>query len=528
MSGIGLSGFLGHNPESEKLGGGGRENWLPSWKDKGEIVVWLHTLAPIVPSFSHPFMEEGEAEDRETGKIKRFLRFPKFVSPDPERVHVNQYFRDRESGVLKIVLEPPPPSGRGVVSIADPFLLLREWLRWEGSRERIPLDQTVFEWTDYKNRNAQIQWRLGTLSGLEERGNDWQQSLDTRQEYLFVVVPDAKPERPLLTRESKLLGDCVRQVIKNEIESKGDEAGDPTQNPYALKWRYDEKERVPMKKYSALRFDRAEYRDEIYELITAEGFPDPREHAKFVRDDMVKMRAAMQAAAQVELPLDLIFSSDPDVRRQVLLGTYPGADGGRRVSSSGSGDAGGGEPRGRREETAGARPPSKPGAPRPAGGARAPRSEAEAESAPRAAPGGRRRMKAPAEPPPKAAPKEETIPCDSCGEPMGPRDPRCPKCGAEYEVDGEPEQQRQEAPREQPKQPPQKAAPAAATKARRPPSAKKEPEPAPEQGGERDAEGADVAPAKCWACGSRNIGKNEKGQIACLDCGVEQSDEVPF
>lgn len=139
---------------------------------------------------------------------------------------------------------------------------------------------------------------------------------------------------------------------------------------------------------------------------------------------------------------------------------------------------------------------------------------------------------------PEPEPEVEKIPCDKCGHPMLPTETKCPKCGAEYEVDGEPEKPAPKAAAPAStrvdSKPSAASAPAAeptSSKVKKPGGPKKaKPEPQVEQGGERDTEGEPAAemPAKCWACNSKNIGKNEKGAIACLDCGVEQSDEVPF
>ena len=101
MSGLGISGFIKHNDAQNSS----RGQWLKQWKKngKGEICVWLHTRAPIVPCHSHSFMLEDEYEDKETGRTLPVLRFPRFVSPDPEIVHKSQYFRNDDD-----TLQVPP------------------------------------------------------------------------------------------------------------------------------------------------------------------------------------------------------------------------------------------------------------------------------------------------------------------------------------------------------------------------------------------------------------------------------------
>lgn len=537
-SGIGLREFLGRDPDSQKMGGGGgRRDYVDrEWKKKGEFIFWLHALASPLPAFVHSFAEEREFEDKETKKTKRYLGFPRFNSPDPERVHANQFFRSKETGILKI-LTLDRDDEKYTRSFADPFLILREWLRWEVDRKRLSTEEVVFEWQNPKEREL-IRWEAGHLSGLEKRGErNWSASLDTKNEYVFVVVPEVNPEKPLIFQETQLIGDAIRKVIKEQIESDGDE-GDPLgAKPYAFKVKYDADEKSPMKKYTALRYNQAKYRDEIYELINSEEYPDPAEQVKFHRDDLTKIRAAFEAAAQIDLPLDQIFDPDPEVRRLILIGEY---DQGRSTKASPRGDTQRQEPQD--APRTGARPPATPGAAKPARGAAPPQGGAQAPAAPG------RRLKAP----PAEKPVEpETVPCDRCGKQMDPKASVCPHCGAEYEVDGEPEAAPQESPKEEPKK-----------KGAAPPPASKESEPAPEapkrtggrkrggaappaekpaprepgdDGPEEDAIAAaesrnapDGTPTKCWACGDPRIKKNEKGVFVCENCGVDQEDAVPF
>lgn len=486
--GLGLGDFLRHDPDAEKAGGG--RGWLDKWKEKGEIILWLHTRAPIYPVWSHTLMLEDSYEDKETQKTKDVLRFPRYVSPDANVVHVNQFFRE-DDGRMRVLPD------------RDPFLLVREHLRALGNAG-VDWNTVVFSWTDFKNRNALIEWELGKISGLEKRGQDWNKSLDTKLEFIFTVVADSDPGKgPVLTRETKLLAEKVREMIKNEIDSKGVEAGDPMISPYAMKWKFDKNAKSPMNSYSAFRFDRAECTDEVWNAIggpeDSEAPPDASDIAKFKDADLVKIRASMEKAAQIELPFDAIFSEDPEVRRAVALGQY--ARGAKTISTPAT------PPPAQRQTSGG---PTRPGAssgatrPGPATRTQAPattqapaqrrvtqaaaQTQTKAEPAPSSAPSSsgpasRRRKVAEAAPPPPKEPEVEKIPCDECGEPMLPTATECPKCGAQYDV-----------------------TPEAATV---------------EAGGERDAEGEPVA--SCWSCGSKNLEGNK-----CKDCGIDQGDNIPF
>jgi hypothetical protein len=305
-SGLGIAGLLKHTSDS---GGGGQ--WLRTWRKKGvgEVTIWLHTRAPIVPCFSHSFMFEDEYEDKETQKTVPTLRYPRFVSPDAEIVHRNQYFRN-DDGTMQV-----PPD-------LDPFLLLREWLRF--GAEHIGLEDPIFKWHNAKERKD-IVWERGTLSGQVKRGkNNFNHSLDTKLEYIYVVVDnDDVDAGPVLAREGKLVSQKIVEVIKHQQKQYGDVEGDPTQHPYAFQI-IAEDASSPMNAYKAFKAERAAFSDEVWAQVSSEDFPDPLQYGQPSEGDMEKIRELFEQAAQVELPLDQIFSEDPAVRRDVTRPTGGG------------------------------------------------------------------------------------------------------------------------------------------------------------------------------------------------------------
>ncbi len=537
-SGIGLGGFLDQSADDGK--GGGGSGFLSGWKDKKEVVIWLHTRVQPVTLWGHQFIEEAEIKERdeagkETGKQKRVLRFPRFPSPDPKEVHARQYFR--EKGISYEPMQTPP--------VRDPFLLLREWLRLQGKGAKLPLDQIVFEWTDHKNRGALISWRLGELSKLVKTGqSNFNHTLDSKYEGLFAVVDDADLEKGVtVAREGKLLTELMREVIKEQVDSRGVEEGDPTRSPYAFKWKFDKDAKSPMDTYKCYRFDRAAYTEAVFAAITSEEVPDLAKHATFQEDDLVKVRAAFEAAAQIQLPLDQIFSDDADVRASVLdprrmptfaTGTTTsdgGAQQARKPAANPPSKPGAAKPP---ATTGGPKPPSggtKPPAAKPA--AAAPKTEAPPET-PAPGTGGRRRKKVADEAPPPP-PEPERIKCEDCDYMLLPTDAKCPQCGAEYEVDPDEDAAPAPAPTPAPKQ----AAPKAPASGPKPPSGggpkppsgggpkKPAAAPAPDaEGGASDADDAGLpSPDECFACGSKNITNGK-----CDDCGIGQSadDDIPF
>jgi hypothetical protein len=505
---MGISSFVEHTRKNS-FGG----SFLDKWKDDGKIVVWLHTLVDPVAVWSHSFCFLDTVEDKESGKQKAILRFPHYVSPDPETVHRNQYFRKDDDDTLRV-----PPD-------RDAFLLLREWLR---RAEHISLEQGVFRWTNPKNNDVQT-WTRGELSGLVKRGRNFGHSLDTKQQYLFAVVRnDAPKDGVFLARETALLGKRIAEVIKQRQEEHGEDGGDPQKHPYSFVWSYDDKAKSPMDSYKAWKGDH-ELTQDVWDAITSDSPPDLTEFSTPRDGDQDKIRAAMEDAAQVDLPFDEIFSEDPAVRLDLALGRAkarpptraaapppasapsvakppvprpaPGPAAARPAASVPATPAQ--RPAAPAQSSAVAKPGpvvrSPPAAPpaqaaRPNGAQRPP--PATGPTPPVATPGpaspavaGRTRRRKPdpePEPEPAPEPEEEQVACDDCGIAMPVSATKCPNpaCGAEYDVD---------------------------------------PDDAGEAAEAAPAEPAAAVATECWSC---------QGPVAndkCSSCGIEQqSDEIPF
>lgn len=555
--GLGLDEFLSYDPDAERGGGG---SWLKSWKKSGQIDLWLHTESKIRAVWGHQInldMEVDEKNDHgeKTGRKINKLAWLRFVSPDLGTVNANQYFR--EGSQLRELYNKDPKNGKlwggsqATAFMRDPFLILREYLWHAIDKKLIEPNTVVFEWVDYKQQGELIQWTAGEMSrqvkrGFKNRGH----SLDTKLEYIFVVVQNDKPgEGPKVARETKLLGDKMRDQIKQQIESKG-EGGDPFKAPYCFRWKFNPDAPTPMKMYDAFRIDKNACTPDIWQAIG--GAPDPEagekwdiveapdtsEYAVVNDGDMDKIRVAFEQAAQIELPLDAIFSDDWEVRRSVVTGAIlstsaPRASSVTQVQTRPNPGAapGAARPGAAPAQQGAARPTqgvARPGAPATATGqtrpaATAPATQTSAQPASASGPQPRRKKKADVEPAPVAPPAEpepERIPCDGpdggppCDAMLLPTDEKCPKCGAEYDI-GE------QVVAPDPVAAPAKVQPSAPSGAKRP-------------GARTEAEQAEAeAPVKkCLACGSTNLigASNEDGttSLKCGNCGCDQGDDIPF
>jgi hypothetical protein len=376
-TGLGLSGFLGHGADEAR-------KFLSNWKKDGSILVWLYARGDMAwPSFNHPFITYGSYKNDKDEEVP-CLRYPRFVSPDPEAVHKNQYFRNDDDTLQ-------------VAPALDPFLRLREWLRLDCD---YPEDTVIFRWENpnpKQNANPIIEWRRGNLAKLVKKTQStFAHTLDTKLDYFFVVAAhEAIGDGLQIVRCTKLLGNKMQEEIKEQMESNG-EQGNPLLHPYCFKWVFD-KNAAPMDSYKAFRYNQAELTEPIREVITAPDFPDPSADCVPKSGDKAAIRAAMEAAAVVALPWDHIFVPEWD-DGAVPAPQAPEPSGGTTLGSVAS------EP---------AQPASAP---------------------PTGQPRTRRRKKVEA---PK--PAVEMIPCDDCQTPMEATATDCPKCGAKYEVDDVPE-----------------------------------------------------------------------------------------
>lgn len=536
--GMGLDEFLNYDPDAQKGGGGG--TWLAPWKKRRQIDVWLHTESRIRAAYNHqiPFEIEVDEKDQggeKTGRKVLKLSWPRFVSPDFPSINSNQYFR--EGSLLRELYNKDPKSGKliggsqATAFMRDPFLLLREYLWHAIEKNILSPDAVVFEWVDHKNRGELIQWTAGELSRKVKRGfRNRGHSLDSKLEYIFVVVDNDKPgDGPKITRETKLVGDKMRAEIKRQIESRGEE-GDPFRVPYCFRWKFDPDASSPMNSYEVFRMDKNACTAEIWQAIG--GAPDPdagenwdiveapdtAEYARVNDGDAEKVRQCFERAAQVDLPLDAIFSEDWEERRAVATGALMATSSAPRSSASSSRPNPGAEP-------GASRPASRPSSSAaPASAERAPQRRTVAASsgdAPASAAGPRpRRKKKVAEEPPPPPPKEpevEKIPCDgpdngpACGYMLLPTEAKCPKCGTEYEI----------GPEEVPPEPVQKPQPAAPSGAKRPSA----------RSAEEQQQLEETSARKCVACQSERLEKTtENGEtvLRCGNCGCDQGDDIPF
>jgi hypothetical protein len=308
--GMSLDEFLGHETNA-----GGRSGFLRGWRKRKPPAVntWLHTRAPIIAIWQHGWPRIHTFEDRDTKQTRREVWGGTWNCLESEQVLRKQNKRDDDGA-------------RSVPPQACPLCLLIEHLREQVLSGEMKITQPVFEFKiDGDDEHARI-LTAGGITGLYDNDHltdvqradirkagvrltdAWQEAARAKCNYLFRVVDDDHPEGGVqIATETTLLGDKVKQVIRDQMTAMGDVDGNPLKKPYAIRWEHRPAEQEFSKKYHALVMPKLAVREEIRRLIYDE---DPPDVSALVAPGNVKaLRAAMEQYAVTELPFDDIFAA---------------------------------------------------------------------------------------------------------------------------------------------------------------------------------------------------------------------------
>ncbi len=372
-----LNDFLGH--KSRDSGGG--SNFLKSWKKRQppRIDTWMHTRAPFIALWQHniPRIVEREKDGRTTRQVWGGT----FNCHEAEETLRRQYYRDRATGERKH--RPTTcPQCLLIESVRD---LVRakelDWLdtifKFEGDD---PAQSQIIHAGGLYNAFSDNNLTNSEKQAMSQAGvspmHAWKENTYAKCNYVFVVVDEESPEDGVqITTETTLLGDKVKEVIRDAMTATTEEDGNPMKNPYCIRWEHRPKEQAFGDKYKAIKMERIELTDEVRQLI--ESTPPEM-------DDIVK-------------------AGNPTALRTALEDAYVGPRGLIDFDQIFERSEREFEKREPKKAKAAAPPPPKKPEPLPA-----PKEEAE------------------------------LVDCDKCGEEMGADESTCPHCGFCYE-ENEPE-----------------------------------------------------------------------------------------
>ena len=396
MSGMNLDEFLGHNSRAS-----GNYGKVVRWRkrDVPQIDTLLHTRSSIVALWRHPWQRIAEV-DRE-GEKSREVWIDSFNCWEPEEILKAQYQRDDQGRRRK------PPT-------VCPMCLMIEWLREQVRAEKLSWLDKVFEFKG--DDDAPVVYTAGgiinafsgELSRQEiaelrkagiRRDEAWTQNVAAKCNYVFSIVDvDDVAKGVQVAIEATALGDAVKRVIRDQIDSLGAADGHPFRNPYVIRWVYRPKEPEFSKKYHALPMPRIAITPEARALILDADPPDIS--GTIARGNIASLRSVMETVAKIDMPFDSFFAA---AEKQE------------------------GAPAKQASRPAAATSPSTPkAAPTPAIAPSAPVARRAAAVAP------------PKKQPPQYPSGTRILPCDACKADMAETDAVCWSCGARYEIDEAP------------------------------------------------------------------------------------------
>jgi hypothetical protein len=406
-----IDGFLNH---SGSTGGGGK--FLKGWKKDGRLYAWLHCMQLPIGLWRHNFPQLIVKENKDTRRVERHIWGQSDNCWEPEDVLKEQNFRNKETK-QRDKMPTRCPQCRLIEHVWQRVNVTRDLdftapiLRFDGADN--PKENCIIHAAGIYNgfsTTAVAKFTDAQKDQVAKSGiflsEAWKENDKASLSYVFTIVNNDKPgDGVQITVEKSSLGDRVKGVINDRIESAGVEAGNPTITPYCIEFTYDEKKSMN-EMYGARYIERIKITPEIERLIRS----DPPTLDKVLEPfDRMQFRAQLEKHLVADLDLDWIFDVEVDEEtgedeeheeRTPEVGGDDDTDAGD--------DDGTSFPHGANVPAAAAPPP------------------------PASAPAPRTRRK------PVIPPEELGDPCEVCKDPMRKTDVKCAGCGTEYEPEDAP------------------------------------------------------------------------------------------
>lgn len=259
-------------------------NRLRNWREKGEIVVWVHTNTRIHKRAFHMIPYVGMKKEEEGGRERKAILFLAFVCHE----NVMDMLRN----------------GKRHVPQHCPLCKFIDKLKTNG---KITDGETVWDSSIGDRKRDRICTKADFV-GDTEGGGDWRMTFKPSMQYIIAVVDHDSPKDGIRVAAEKFsLGEKIKAAVQKEIDRKGVELGDPDRNPYAFKWVFNPKARAKTDYYDAYPFEKAVMTDEIRELLMQ---PELNLNAWIAPGDTKKLREVMEAHITVEgVDFDELFNN---------------------------------------------------------------------------------------------------------------------------------------------------------------------------------------------------------------------------
>lgn len=296
-------------------GGGGGARRTKSWKkDPGHINLWLHTKQVPCSVWIHPFVEVVVRTNKDDPRdVKKNVWSREHVCWEDESVLKKQRFRGPDGK-----REHPPKTCAWCLLIEAVRDLVEDGkledtdvlFRFEGADD--PSENRAFHaggltamWP--RDMNPEEKQRL-SKSGIYA-SKAWQESAVAKLNYALAGVNNDNVEAGVtVSLENQLIGDKVKKVIRDEIQSR-EEMGNPFINPYCLRILARPEEKKFDEKYHVLRIDKYKLTPDVEKLIRGEKPDLSKFTTRFNPTDLraVLEKHATEKARRV-IPWDAIFA----------------------------------------------------------------------------------------------------------------------------------------------------------------------------------------------------------------------------
>ncbi len=294
-----LDDFLGHDTR-----GGGGASFLDNWKKREPPVlkVLLHTKAPIISVYQHPWPKIVTRE--RDGSDVQEVWSDNFNSWESEDVLQRQYLRDDEGE-----RQFPPQVCPMAIMLEEVERLMREG--------ELPFDTVLFEFKgddkDYDKylfagaitNKAKKLWdpknkavtkdmkRKAIKKGFPGPMHVWKTNMMSKCQYVMTVVDYEDVESGIqVTKETTLVGDKLKKVIRDRRTSEGDDEGNPFVNPFVLQFTHKPKADKFDERYDVVAIAKLEVDDEMRKLIFEKEPPSLDRYT--APGDIVALRASME------------------------------------------------------------------------------------------------------------------------------------------------------------------------------------------------------------------------------------------
>jgi hypothetical protein len=306
-----IDSFLRHRT-SGRSGG-----FLSSWRKKDQtskIDIWMHRKRFPVALWQHKLPRLFVKTDKDTGENITLIWSQTYNCYESEKVLTNQYLRKNDG-----TREYPPE----ICSVCRLIETVRDMVD-EG---QLDWTKTIFRFQG--DKDIRLIHAGGIYNGFNAEKDDmtsedkvklksagislmdaWQENVYAKCNYVFCIVDNSNPSNGVqITTETSMLGDRVKEVINDTIESLGAEDGNPFIKPYCIQWEHRPSEREVQKKYKARRMEKYPLTPEIADAINS----DPPDLTQVLHPFNRKtMRAYLERHCLVDLPWDHIFAGTSD------------------------------------------------------------------------------------------------------------------------------------------------------------------------------------------------------------------------